>query len=85
MAPGTHDNKDPARCAAPACRGAALVRVELESGWAATRFVCSHCGRPYTRLTTFGQLAQAAPVATAGTMLLSCLLGLFGGDDDPGL
>ncbi len=85
MAPCTHDDQDPARCAAPACRGAALVRVGLESGWAATRFVCPRCGRPYTRLTTLGQLAQAAPVATAGTMLLTCLLGLLGGDDAPDL
>lgn len=71
-----------ARCTAPACRGAVLVRFDPESSWTATRYACPKCGRPYTVMTTLGKVAQVAPIATVGALLLRSILAALGGDDD---
>lgn len=53
-------------CVVPACQGAALTKIHIESSSLVERWECPKCRRPYNCPTT---LASIAPIASLGSAL----------------
>jgi hypothetical protein len=66
-------------CIAPACYGAPLIKIDLESTWTLERCYCANpnCGRIYAVHTTVGKIIQIAPLALIASLALTILAGEF--------
>lgn len=62
-------------CAKPACSGASLRQIEVESSWTIEKYYCTNCGHIYIVPTSVGKAVQVAPLVTTGLLLTALLSG----------
>jgi hypothetical protein len=62
--------QDP-KCEMPSCPNIPLVKLENESTWMVEKFYCPKCGRTYHIATWTGTVAQGAPLAVIGGVVLT--------------